>query len=229
MNRKQFLSELEFLLSDLPYSEVKEALEYYNNYFDEAGIENEENVIAELKSPACVASMIKEGYHHTFDDNIEYSDAGAENRYYKEQAEVVEAEVVEEAKKETKSRFKGNPERNQILMIGLIILGIMVFFPVIAGIGGGFAGLFAVLFVLAIICGFGWFAFFVGAVILIVQGLAHIVLFPGAGLIMSGVGILFAGLGFLCVLLSVSFFKLIPTIFNTIVEGLQKLFKKAGI
>ena len=37
MNRKQFMEQLERLLSDISEAERQEALEYYEGYFDDAG------------------------------------------------------------------------------------------------------------------------------------------------------------------------------------------------
>lgn len=48
MNRKQFMEQLERLLSDISEAERQEALEYYEGYFDDAGPENEGEVIREL-------------------------------------------------------------------------------------------------------------------------------------------------------------------------------------
>ena len=36
MNRERFLKQLERLLSDIPESERREAMEYYQNYFEES-------------------------------------------------------------------------------------------------------------------------------------------------------------------------------------------------
>ena len=44
MNRKQFMEQLERLLSDISEAERQEALEYYEGYFDDAGPENEGEV-----------------------------------------------------------------------------------------------------------------------------------------------------------------------------------------
>ncbi len=41
MTRKEFMQELAFLLQDINEDERKEALLFYENYFDEAGLENE--------------------------------------------------------------------------------------------------------------------------------------------------------------------------------------------
>ena len=59
MNQETFLNQLEGLLSDIPEDERREALEYYRCYFEDAGIENEESVLAELVSPERVAQTIK--------------------------------------------------------------------------------------------------------------------------------------------------------------------------
>lgn len=61
MTKEQFLFQLEQQLLDIPQDEREEAMEYYRDYFDDAGKENEEQVIAELGSPKKVAASIKEG------------------------------------------------------------------------------------------------------------------------------------------------------------------------
>ena len=58
MNRYEFMQELKIRLQRLPYDEISNAINYYEEYFDDAGVENEQSVIAELGSPANVASQI---------------------------------------------------------------------------------------------------------------------------------------------------------------------------
>ena len=50
MNRIEFMEELSGLLQDIPEEDRMDALNYYNDYFDDAGAENEKNVIDELES-----------------------------------------------------------------------------------------------------------------------------------------------------------------------------------
>lgn len=45
MNKDQYLRKLEYLLSDLPEEERREAMEYYVEYFEEAGPEREAEVM----------------------------------------------------------------------------------------------------------------------------------------------------------------------------------------
>ena len=58
MNRHEFLDELKRKLRKLPFDEIKEAVDYYEGYFDDAGEENEQTVLAELGAPSAVASQI---------------------------------------------------------------------------------------------------------------------------------------------------------------------------
>lgn len=51
MNRKQFMEELSQLLIGISEEERVEALQYYEDYFDDAGAENEQQVIEELGTP----------------------------------------------------------------------------------------------------------------------------------------------------------------------------------
>lgn len=59
MNRTEFMNQLEILLRDISIGEKEEALQYYNDYFDDAGAENEQNVIEALGNPARVAENIR--------------------------------------------------------------------------------------------------------------------------------------------------------------------------
>ena len=58
MNKDQYLRKLEYLLSDLPEEERREAMEYYVEYFEEAGPEREAEVMRELGTPETVAETI---------------------------------------------------------------------------------------------------------------------------------------------------------------------------
>ena len=59
MNRIEFMRQLERLLQNIPEAERAEALQYYNDYFDDAGVESEKEVIDALGNPAKVAENIK--------------------------------------------------------------------------------------------------------------------------------------------------------------------------
>ena len=74
MKRDDFINELERLLMDIPEGDRIDAIEYYYDYFDEAGIENEQKVIRELGSPERVAQTIKENLGVSgYDESRHYS------------------------------------------------------------------------------------------------------------------------------------------------------------
>ncbi len=62
MNRQEFMYHLDVELSKLPQDERQAALEYYNEYFDEAGPEREQEAIDDLGSPEKIAAQIKADY-----------------------------------------------------------------------------------------------------------------------------------------------------------------------
>ena len=76
MNRAEFMEELEQLLRCISEEEKNEALEYYESYFDDAGVEKEAEVIEELKSPKKVAESIKAGLRG--EDRAIYTERGYE-------------------------------------------------------------------------------------------------------------------------------------------------------
>ena len=59
LDRQEFMRQLEQLLLFVPIQEKEEALQYYNDYFEDAGPENEQEVIASLGSPEKIAENIK--------------------------------------------------------------------------------------------------------------------------------------------------------------------------
>lgn len=61
MNRADFMKNLAELLADMTPAEREEAIQYYNDYFDDAGEENEQSVIASLGTPEQLARTIKAG------------------------------------------------------------------------------------------------------------------------------------------------------------------------
>lgn len=74
MNRARFMEQLEKLLSDISEEERREALEYYESYFDEAGPEKEASVIQELGSPEKVAASIKEDLKGQGEESVKDSE-----------------------------------------------------------------------------------------------------------------------------------------------------------
>ncbi|CAM4181564.1 hypothetical protein AT575_09615 [Streptococcus penaeicida] len=71
MTRTEYLAELQNQLRKLPQDDFQEAMDYFTEYFDEAGPENETQVIADLGSPKEAASEI---LGRLLEDKIEIED-----------------------------------------------------------------------------------------------------------------------------------------------------------
>lgn len=62
MNKHEYLTALNKELKKLPAEERKNAIQYYMEYFDDAGVENEQRVITELGYPKEVANTLLSDY-----------------------------------------------------------------------------------------------------------------------------------------------------------------------
>ena len=226
MNRKEFIDKLDYLLQDIEDIEREEALQYYEDYFDEAGSENESQVIKDLGSPERVAAIIKAGLENQFDQDIEYSEKGMDNANYKEVREVIEAEVIDKEKKE--NNFKGNPDRNRILIILIIIGIIFLALPIGGGLFGVCIGVIAALFALGIGVLTGGVVCLVGAVACLVKGAVILASTPGMGLIIlaTGFGLIALSIGFFA--LARGTVKAIPLMVSGVVNLIKTIIQKVG-
>lgn len=223
MNRKQFMDELEKLLRTLPPSEREEALQYYNDYFDDAGKENEAQVIKELGSPKQVARTILEG---SAENAGEYTEHGYEDpRFHQRQ------EMAAEAEKSFSQNTRKNPNFWKILCIVLlcILLGPIVLplgaaaFIALLGIGIGIIGLMAGISVMGVV-------FLISGVIVIGYGIFKLFLTPAVGAALGGIGCLILAAGILITLLIIwCFVRLIPLCIRGIVSLIRFPLRKAGI
>lgn len=105
MNKDYFLRELEYLLSDVTEEERREALQYYRDYFDEAGPGREAEILAHIGSPEKVAAEIKSGLEGNRDAG-EFTERGYSDSRFEEAPHVPDqyAEIV-------KSNPAGNEEK----------------------------------------------------------------------------------------------------------------------
>ena len=82
------MEQLERLLSDISEAERQEALEYYEGYFDDAGPENEGEVIRELGNPGKVAAIIKADLQENGSDYGEYTENGYQDTRVSEEGDM---------------------------------------------------------------------------------------------------------------------------------------------
>lgn len=231
MSMEQFMRELEFLLQDIPEEDKEDALQYYRDYFDEAGPEREKEVLTEFGSPERVAAMIRADIAGHLKEGGEFTDRGYDDERYREpNYQVVKRfdlpEVMEKDDQEQRT-----PRTSRTLKVILWIILILVAAPVVLGIGGGALGLltgFAGCLVALTVCaGLFTVCFLIAGIALGIWGIGQVFLEPVTGLLFIGIGLLCLGLGLLFLALSVLFYgKLLPWLINLIVDGLSSLLNR---
>lgn len=205
MNRAEFMRQLEALLQNISFEERREALQYYDDYFNDAGEENEQDVIAALGTPARVAQNIKRELNGNGKENVYERASSNRNEIIKYGQPVVEnkAESREENKSENKSENKLSTG-----MIVLIVVLCILASPVILGIGSGGLGIVigAVAAWFSLILGFGVTAVVLLCllVVLVISGIVCFVVSPISGIGMIGGGLICGGLGILFLMLTVA-------------------------
>lgn len=237
MERKEYMERLEQLLGVLPLEEREEALQYYHDYFDDAGVENEEKVIRELGTPEEVAAKIRAGFAG---ESGEYSEQGFEDVRFRKSNEIVtEAERVEgnwekmpandEVADYKEKRSKNTNVWKVIAIIVLVLFASPIVIPlgiaVLAVVLALTVTVIAVLFAI----GVSGFAILLAGILVIVAGIARIFLTPAAGILAAGVGCILLAVGILVSWVMISVLvKVVPGIIRGMVKLLGTPFRKAG-
>ena len=213
MSRWEFMRQLEELLSDIAPAEREEALQYYNDYFNDAGRENEQEVIQALGSPKQVAQIVKEGISGSsqgeFTENGFVN--GDENLNEIMKRPVSNNAYEQEKNADTSSYKETKTEKEKTSMptwaIVLIVIACILCSPVILGVLSSVIGalLSLIVAILAIVLGFGaaTLVLYVVAIILVITGISLLVTYPLAGIALIGAGFICAALGILFMLLTV--------------------------
>lgn len=184
MNRQEFMKRLEYLLRGIPVSEREDALAYYNDYFDEAGVENEYQVIQELGSPEAVAEKILADVQQVYSDPEPEVYQSNSNKY-------------ENAEK------PGMSKSTKILIVILLVLTFPIWIGIVAGLFGTVVGLIGAAFGIAIGGIATAFALLISGAACIAVGIARFLFDPIEALACVGVGAILTAIGLLLGLLFV--------------------------
>lgn len=228
MNRAEFMEKLKNLLSDIPEWEREEALNYYEDYFDDAGLENEQQVIRSLGSPEKVAQTIKDGLLDENGRQGEFSENGYSGYGHSTKDEVGYYEPKKN--KRFADRIKGMGTSGMILILILAIFALPILGPVIIGIGSAILGVLAaaaaIIFSLIII---GIVLLVVGASVF-AAAIGCLFATPSVGVMLLGGAMLILGLGVLIIILGIWVVtKIIPPIIRWFVRNVRKIFSKKEV
>ena len=203
MNRAEFMKKLDALLSDISPEEREEALQYYNDYFDDAGPEQEARILAELGSPEQVAWKIKAGL--SGDDSAP----------------------------RPSNLPSGKKERNLWKLLAIILLCILLApFVIPVGVGVLAVLLSVVIAVIATVAAIlvSGIVIFIAGIFVIGVGLVQLFTVPALGIATAGAGCLLTALG---ILLSLALLwialKVVPVVVQGIVNLIRLPFRKAGV
>ena len=238
MNRFEYMRRLEDLLSDISPSEKEEALTYYNDYFNDAGQENEQQVIEELGSPEQVAAGVKEGLGLQTYDRVQDSPEGEKNQNQSAQIGTDGNAGAQNTGSQNafsqNSQIPPQPQQKKskpAWEIALIVIGLIFASPLIlALICVIFALIISVLsLIFGLLIGFGAaaLALYVTAVVCALLGLVVLpvnVLVSGA---LLGSGCLCAAAGILCMVLTVLVAMTVPAACKGTAWLWRKMFRKA--
>ena len=220
MNRIEYMTKLASLLQDIPEVERRDAMKYYNDYFDEAGEENEEQVIREFGAPEEVAENIKADLKGKTED-ITDDQQGQSGNY---QFQTRENDHSSEYQYEMSDDKKKN---DRIWKIVLIVILAVIIGPVLIPLIGGIlvAGLAIVLTAIV-----GVFALVIAGITIAIVGISlvisgFIILLPqtAAGLALIGSGLIMLVLG---VVATVGFGKLCAVVACGLAKGVKYLWGK---
>lgn len=212
MNSIEFISQLEGLLSDIPAAEKEEAIQYYRDYFEDAGEENEQSVILQLGSPSKVAETIKaelsaervNGLAKPGDHAIIRYGEWAEEPLQEQQAPEEKNWKPEEKSWKSEADAAGSYSPWAIaLLIAAAVIVLPTMFGILAGVVGTLVGLLVGWFAIILAFGIVALALFFSAVVLAVVGIACAAASPLTCITLIGAGLICAGIGTLFLMLTV--------------------------
>lgn len=214
MNKAEFMWQLEQLLIDIPQYERIEALNYYEEYFSDAGVENEQKVLVELGSPEKVAQTIREGLQTEGKNTVNHQNMYAQNAYAQNTYGTPTAQTKEKS---------SLPTWAIVLIVIACVFGSPIILGLVAVAFGVLVAIFGGLF--GVIVGFGaaGVAMIAAAIALIVAGFMNFVISPTASVILIGAALLIFAIAILCIMFVV---WLCGFAIPAICKGIASLFRK---
>lgn len=247
MNRAEFLAALEAQLQDITAEEREEALKFYNEYLDEAGVENEAAVLAELGSPQKVANIIRANCGFgTFGQNTSKPDAdtraGSTGAAQPATGSPAPDAAQAQAQTHTQSQTQGTPAyaysypsgsasaghktspvSNRTLWIILIIVTCPIWLGILGGILGVLGGLFGAVCALV----FGGLAVVVAGLVSLVSSFGLLFTSVSSGILMIGISLLCIAVGgLMCCGTLWILAKLIPMAWHAVKTLIQRFQQK---
>ena len=203
MTKQEFLEKLNYLLSDVPKTERDSAIQYYEEYFEEAGIGENELIPKDMEAPEKIARDIRAGLGN--------EEQPQESYFQKEPYNKIEKQKMDRSK--------------IILLIILAVFTAPLWGGILLSIAGVLLGIVCALFGIAVAMVSVMASLLIAGVVVVVVGAMEIPVSPIAGITAIGVGLVLFGIGLLLLLAVVwSFSVLIPATFRGMGWLIQRIF-----
>ncbi len=210
MTKQEFLEKLNNLLSDIPKTERDSAIQYYEEYFEEAGIGEYGMIPEDMETPEAIAQDIRAGLGN---------EGQPEESYFEK-----EENVTKEKQPVDSSKI--------ILLIILAVFTSPIWGSVLVSIAGVLIGVVCALFGIVVAIVSIMASLLVVGIVVVVIGAMKLVVAPVAGITAIGVGLILFGIGLLLLMFVIwNFSVLIPAIFHGIGWIFQRIFgrKEKGV
>lgn len=227
MNKIEFLERLEKLLADVPYTERREALNYYTEYFEDAD-KDEAEVIRTLGSPEEVAHNIREELA-----GKELAESGADafageetatgqERFGNRDGAYQNGGGAQNAATGQEEKKKSKLEGWQIVLIVLaVVLTVPIWGGVVTGALGAVIGVIVGIFGVVIGLAAAAVALFAAAIVIFVISIVKLFASPLASVFCMGLSIFMVGVAMLFLIAS---WKLVTVLIPAIWKGLTYIF-----
>lgn len=205
MDRKQFINELRNKLVALPYEEREKAISYYEEYFDDAGTENEDSVIYELGDIERISQEIIE-------NSTSNANSVSVNKFTVANVNSYKDDTTNNNKTHNiyKEEAKREKQKLKPLYVILIIIGALACFPIVMTLFGLLLGLIGVI-IGVVATAFG----------LVISGIAVVLTIPFAGFTVVGGILYYLGKGILSVALLAVIIIVIIKLIKVVIEFIK--------
>jgi len=200
VSKESFLQQLRQKLTILSSEEREAAITYYEEYFNDAGLENEQSVINELGSvDKVVNGILKENNYPITDSGIKEN---SDNKYNKEEHSATNINYG---------------------MIALLIVILVILAPILVSI---FFSIFGIMIGFL----FAGIGITIGGIATSIAGIVAMFLYPLNGLLILGLGLILLSVGVIITTFMVNLCAIgIPALVRTTVRVCKFSFKKGGI
>ena len=251
MSRQEFMTQLESLLMGISEEERNEALNYYENYFEDAGQENEAQVIEELGSPEKIAVQIKADLKGDNTDCGEFTECGYTDERYEEK----DSPACRDAAKDTENRYSYNQNENRyaegnnsygstdsaaerstpgtsrwmkvLLVVLILIVAVPSLVPILVTVAAVLLGLLCAMIGLFAGLVIGALAVTFAGMVIVLVGIMKLLAITPSALLTVGMGLLIVVLGLIATAVTVKLCLIIyPAIFRGIVAICRKPFHR---